>query len=241
MADRDASPLDVTGRVRPALAGFEPYDPAFTPCRINLSANENTHPLPASVTEAMRAAAVSCALNRYPDPMANDLRDLLAAWHGVERGNVMVGNGGDELLFNLLFTFGGPGWRGTIARIGAKAARALMDETGCAAEELRAYVGPHICAGDYEVSSELMERFVGEFGPAVDAGERHLDLGLAVRAALVETGVPEGSIASCDDSTASNVGRFFSYRAEEGRCGRHAALAVLGSDAREAWRPAPLG
>ena len=133
------------------------------------------------------------------------------------------------------------GWRGTIARIGAKAARALMDETGCAAEELRAYVGPHICAGDYEVSSELMERFVGEFGPAVDAGERHLDLGLAVRAALVETGVPEGSIASCDDSTASNVGRFFSYRAEEGRCGRHAALAVLGSDAREAWRPAPLG
>ena len=109
MADRDASPLDVTGRVRPALAGFEPYDPAFTPCRINLSANENTHPLPASVTEAMRAAAVSCALNRYPDPMANDLRDLLAAWHGVERGNVMVGNGGDELLFNLLFTFGGPG------------------------------------------------------------------------------------------------------------------------------------
>ena len=50
MAGRDASPLDVTGRVRPALAGFEPYDPAFTPCRINLSANENTHPLPASVT-----------------------------------------------------------------------------------------------------------------------------------------------------------------------------------------------
>ena len=35
MAGRDASPLDVTGRVRPALAGFEPYDPAFTPCRIN--------------------------------------------------------------------------------------------------------------------------------------------------------------------------------------------------------------
>ncbi|WP_117205165.1 polyphenol oxidase family protein [Paratractidigestivibacter faecalis] len=133
------------------------------------------------------------------------------------------------------------GWRGTITRIAAKAVRALMDEKGCAAEELRAYVGPHICAGDYEVSSELMERFVGEFGPAVDAGERHLDLGLAVRAALVETGVPEGSIASCDDSTASNVGRFFSYRAEEGRCGRHAALAVLGSDAREAWRPAPLG
>lgn len=107
--ERRASALDVSARVRPALAGFEPYDPAFTPCRVNLSANENTHPLPASVVEAMHAAAVSTPLNRYPDPMANDLRDLLAAWHGVGRGSVMVGNGGDELLFNLLFTFGGLG------------------------------------------------------------------------------------------------------------------------------------
>ena len=33
---------DVAARLRPALAGFEPYDPAFSPCRVNLSANENT-------------------------------------------------------------------------------------------------------------------------------------------------------------------------------------------------------
>ena len=132
------------------------------------------------------------------------------------------------------------GWRGTVARIAAKAARALMEETGCAAGELSAYVGPHVGAADYEVSPEIMERFVAEFGPSVDAGERHLDLGCAVRIALAEAGIPEGAIASCDDSTASNVGRFFSYRAERGHCGRHAALAVMGSDAREGWRDAPL-
>lgn len=109
MVEKNIEPLDLAGRLRPALAGFEPYDPAFTPCRVNLSANENTHALPTSVAEAMRAAAVSTPLNRYPDPMANDLRDLLAARHGVGRRCVMVGNGGDELLFNLLFTFGGPG------------------------------------------------------------------------------------------------------------------------------------
>lgn len=132
------------------------------------------------------------------------------------------------------------GWRGTVARIAAKATRALVEETGCAADELLAYVGPHIGAADYEVSEELMGRFVGEFGPSVDAGGRHLDLGRAVRMALAEAGVPEGSIACCEDSTASNVGRFFSYRAEDGRCGRHAALAVLGSEGRRAWREAPL-
>ena len=27
---------DVAARLRPALAGFEPYDPAFSPCRVNL-------------------------------------------------------------------------------------------------------------------------------------------------------------------------------------------------------------
>ena len=101
--------LDVTARLRPVLAGFEPYDPAFTPCRVNLSANENTHPLPVGVRAAIDAALLSTPLNRYPDPMANELRDELAARHGLARDRVCVGNGGDELLFNLLFAFGGPG------------------------------------------------------------------------------------------------------------------------------------
>ena len=29
--------------------------------------------------------------------------------YGLERGNVILGNGGDELLFNLMLTWGGPG------------------------------------------------------------------------------------------------------------------------------------
>lgn len=103
------SKLNMDARVRPALAGFEPYDPAFSPCEINLSANENTHPLPAGVQAAMREAMRHTPLNRYPDPLANELRDELAAWHGVRRENIMVGNGGDEILFNLLFSFGGEG------------------------------------------------------------------------------------------------------------------------------------
>ncbi len=101
--------LNMDARVRPALAGFEPYDPAFSPCEINLSANENTHSLPENVRQAIAAALLQTPLNRYPDPLANELRDELAAWHGVSRENIMVGNGGDEVLFNLLFSFGGPG------------------------------------------------------------------------------------------------------------------------------------
>ena len=95
-------------RTRDALRGFEPYDPAFTPCRVNLSATENTHEPPEPLARAMREAMARTPLNRYPDPMANDLRDLLARRHGVSRDNLCVGNGGDELLFNLLFAFCGP-------------------------------------------------------------------------------------------------------------------------------------
>ncbi len=99
----------VSDRVRFALRGFEPYDPAFTPSRINLSANENTHSVPEAYVRALHEAMVATPLNRYPDPMSNDLRDAIAVRHGVARESVIVGNGGDELLFNLLFTFGGPG------------------------------------------------------------------------------------------------------------------------------------
>lgn len=101
--------LDVAARLRPALRGFEPYDPRFSPVRVNLSANENTHEMPAELRDATCAALLATPLNRYPDPMANALRDAIAERHGTDRSRVIVGNGGDELLFNLLFAFGGPG------------------------------------------------------------------------------------------------------------------------------------
>lgn len=95
--------------VQPHLRTLEPYDPNFTPTRVNLSANENTYDVPASARALIDEALAATPTNRYPDPMSNDLRDELAAWHGVSRENVIVGNGGDELLYNFLLAFGGPG------------------------------------------------------------------------------------------------------------------------------------
>ena len=95
--------------VQPHLRTLEPYDPNFTPTRVNLSANENTYGVPEAARAAIDAVLAETPTNRYPDPMSNELRDELAAWHGVARENVIVGNGGDELLFNFLLAFGGPG------------------------------------------------------------------------------------------------------------------------------------
>lgn len=125
------------------------------------------------------------------------------------------------------------GWRGSIARISGKALQALCDLAGTTPSQARAYVGPHIGTSDYEVSQDLLDRFVAEFGPEVDGGSRHLDLGRAVRRALEDAGVPAARIADAGVSTASATDRFFSHRAEGGHTGRHGAIAWMADTGRD--------
>ena len=99
----------IRAAMRPSAAALEPYDPAFTPSRINLSANENTYGMPDDVRAKVNEALCAVSANRYPQPLSDELRAELAAWHGVAPSQVIVGNGGDELLFNLFLAFGGQG------------------------------------------------------------------------------------------------------------------------------------
>ena len=95
--------------VQAHLSSIEPYDPHFSPVRVNLSANENTHAWPDALRARVDAALAGAATNRYPDPMSDALRDGISAWHGIPRDRICVGNGGDELLYNFLLAFGGCG------------------------------------------------------------------------------------------------------------------------------------
>lgn len=119
------------------------------------------------------------------------------------------------------------GWRGTIARISAKALAVLCEVSGVTPAEVNAYVGPHIAGEDYEVSPELLARFVDEFGAGVALPGTCLDLGVAVRDTLLAAGIAPDAIAAVGVSTAQATDRFFSYRSTGGRCGRHGALAYL--------------
>ena len=97
--------------VRPDLAELEPYDPDMRPVRVMLSANENNWGVPAAVqAEAFRRLA-QVPLNRYPQATSPRLREQLGDMWGVAPRNVVVANGGDELLFNLLLAYGGQGRR----------------------------------------------------------------------------------------------------------------------------------
>ena len=119
------------------------------------------------------------------------------------------------------------GWRGTLARVSACAARELAHELGCAPAELTAYVGPHIREADYEVSPELISTFADAFGAGVSGDGVHLNLAFAVQTALAEEGITACMDAAPGISTPRDTERFFSYRASGGECGRIGALAVL--------------
>lgn len=91
------------------LDGIVPYDPKYLPATQYLSANENPANVPEEVQIEIRKALKGFPFNRYPDPLANELRDMIAEANGLSRDCVLVGNGGDELLFNLALAWGGPG------------------------------------------------------------------------------------------------------------------------------------
>jgi histidinol-phosphate aminotransferase len=79
---------------------LSPYVPGEQPRVANLvKLNTNESPFGPSplALEAIRAAAVD-ALRLYPDPEATELRQALAAHHGVKPEQVFVGNGSDEVL-----------------------------------------------------------------------------------------------------------------------------------------------
>ena len=134
---------------------------------------------------------------------------------------ILVGEGGFAVVHS--------GWRGSLGRIGAKAARALSHELACDVSDITAYVGPHIREADYAVSPELITQFCDEFGAEASADGEHLNLCHAVTRALADEGVTNVVDACPDVSTSASPERFFSYRASGGACGRTGALAVMGA------------
>src|ERR1044071_3349409 len=80
-------------RLRPYVPGEQPKITGL----IKLNTNENPYPPSPEVLKAVKRA-VDARLRLYPDPTAEPLRQRLAALHRCKAGNIIVGNGSDELL-----------------------------------------------------------------------------------------------------------------------------------------------
>ncbi|MDQ7093655.1 histidinol-phosphate transaminase [Desulfosporosinus sp. PR] len=93
--------------VRPEVRRLVPYKANHMPQCITLDANENPFPWPAGMREKL--AAESPAFNRYPDGMAQALRQAIGGYVKLSPEEILVGNGSDELIQLILLTFGGAG------------------------------------------------------------------------------------------------------------------------------------
>jgi YfiH family protein len=127
------------------------------------------------------------------------------------------------------------GWRGALAGIAGATASELAREAGCDARDIVAYIGPHIGACHYQVGDDIMSQFCNTFGTFARAVSGGLDLDAVVSASLTDAGVAPCSIVRLGMCTAETTDRFFSHRAENGRTGRHSALACVLSDSSSAF------
>lgn len=99
-------------RVRPPraeLASLVPYDAKEVKAKVILASNENPHNLPPEIVARLSERMSRFHFNRYPDPTAPRLRTLIGEGNGLDPEQVLIGDGGDELLLDLFLAWGGPG------------------------------------------------------------------------------------------------------------------------------------
>jgi len=82
------------------VPGEQPTDMQY----IKLNTNESPYPPPQGVIDAVSAPEIQ-KVNLYPNPDGTMLLDKLAETYDVERENVIIGNGSDELLAFAFLAF----------------------------------------------------------------------------------------------------------------------------------------
>jgi histidinol-phosphate aminotransferase len=91
----------------PLVQKLDPYVPGEQPKGQNLvklNTNENPYPPSAKVTAAISEDEVRL-LRLYPDPDSSKLKQCIADYYEIERDQVFVGNGSDEVLAHAFVAF----------------------------------------------------------------------------------------------------------------------------------------
>ena len=93
--------------LRRSIRSFEPYDVPELKEKIIINANESPYNVFdfAEVKADFMASFAETPSFRYPDPFAKKLRAALADYVGCRPEEVLVGNGGDEIISVIINTF----------------------------------------------------------------------------------------------------------------------------------------
>jgi histidinol-phosphate aminotransferase len=96
--------------VRPEILALKAYHVPNAEGMVKLDAMENPYPLPEKLRRELAEVLSRVELNRYPDPGARKLRELLARKMDVPQGmELILGNGSDELIQMITLALSRPG------------------------------------------------------------------------------------------------------------------------------------
>jgi histidinol-phosphate aminotransferase len=101
-----------TPQPRPTILSIEPYVGGESKIPgvnriIKLSSNEGAFGVPPGARAAMVEAAAE--MHRYPDGGATALREAIGRRFGLDPARIVCGNGSDELIGQLILSYGGEG------------------------------------------------------------------------------------------------------------------------------------
>lgn len=122
------------------------------------------------------------------------------------------------------------GWRGTVSQVLTNTVRAMQTTFATQPQDLIACIGPSIGPCCYEIGADVQARVEQAFPDASallprQNGAAHLDLWQANAAQLRALGVEQLEIAGV--CTADHTQDFYSWRRENARTGRFAAIIAL--------------
>jgi histidinol-phosphate aminotransferase len=95
---------DIANKIEPYVPGEQPHDGQF----IKLNTNENPYPPSPKVIEAIDNYDKK-RLRLYPDAECNVLRETIARYYKMNKDQVFIGNGSDEVLAFAFMAFFTPG------------------------------------------------------------------------------------------------------------------------------------
>lgn len=190
--------------LRDDLRGQTPYGAPQIDVPFMLNTNENTHPVPGEVVDAIADAVwkASRNLNRYPDREFLELRQRLAGYlgHGLTERNIWAANGSNEVLQQILQAFGGPG-RSVLSFPPTYSMYPLL----AAGTNTEYFAGRR--ANDFELSPESVQLQIREARPSIiflcsPNNPTGTALGLDVVEAAYEAGEEHNAIVVVDEAYA---------------------------------------
>lgn len=125
------------------------------------------------------------------------------------------------------------GWKGTVKRIGDNTLKLMNENYGTNPKDVICCIGPSICQDCYEISEDVANEFINEFGKNNKIlynkgnGKYQLNLWESVKQVFLDAGVEYDNIYTTDICTCCNKDELFSHRGHHGKRGNLAAVLML--------------